>query len=186
MPDEGPGIRVVHFDGYVAQRPGGAGQLPQRRFIARVEPLHVADLQHRAGQVARGDHLVDVVDAVAERLFAIDMQAFGEGRQHLLAMQGVRRSDHHRIQRQGEQPVEIVEGRKPEFFADEGADLCGRIVDACDLELALELQQIGNVLDLGNATRSDHPHLDALHAGCPGPGILMPAGLSLALLWFHC
>ena len=27
----------------------------------------------------------------------------------------------------------------------------------------LQLQQIGDVLDLGDAARSDHTHLDALH-----------------------
>ena len=37
-----------------------------------------------------------------------------------------------------------------EFLADEGAHFGRRIVDAEDLELALELQEIGDVLDLGD------------------------------------
>ena len=79
MADERPGIGIVHLDRDVAQRLGRAGQQPQRRLVAGVEPLHVADLQHLAGPVARGDHVVDVVDAIAERLFAEDVQAVGEG-----------------------------------------------------------------------------------------------------------
>ena len=101
-------------------------------------------------------------------------------------MQGVGRSDHHGIERLSQQPVEVVECLDAELLADEGAHLGRRIVDAEDLELALQLQQIGNVLDLGDAARADHPDPDALHDAPPQLVNSLCCGLSLSLLWFHC
>ena len=54
-----------------------------------------------------------------------------------------------------------------EFLADEGAHFSRRIVDANDLELPVQLEQIRNVLDLGDAARPDHSHPYALHRPAP-------------------
>ena len=74
MGDEWPGIRIVHLDRDVAERFCRTGEYCERVAIARVEALHVADLDDTAGLVAGGDDVGDFFRRVAERLLAEDMQ----------------------------------------------------------------------------------------------------------------
>ena len=188
MTDERPGVGVVDLDRNVAKRLRGARQKPQRRLVAGIEALHVADLEHLAGAVACGDQLIDVSGGIGKRLLAEDMQVLRQSGKDMLLVQRVRRGDQHGVERLCEQAIETVECRDTVLRFDEAAHSCGRIEDAQNLKAALELEQVWNVLDLGNASRPDHADLYALHEASP-TGAWRMSGLSFCLsvsrLWFH-
>ena len=136
--------------------PASPGNRRKRFLVAGIEPLHVADLTHLAGTVARGDEPVDVGHAVAERLLAKDVQAGGEGRQDMVEMKRIGRGHDDGVELVREQFRDGGHRRHGEGLADERPRCRRGIADRHEGEAVAQALQIGNVLDLGDHAGADH------------------------------
>ena len=92
------GIGIVDLDRHIAQAIPLARDQLAGRLIARVEALHIADLEDKTTSPLRLLERIDFGDAIAERLFAEHMAT---GRQRIggdFAMPWVGGRDHNRIE----------------------------------------------------------------------------------------
>ena len=107
MRDEGLEVRIVDLDRDQLHVLDARGQQFQRAAVGGIVPLHVGDLQHLAGAVARRRDPVAAGERQGQRLLAQHMQAGFERRDREIGMEGIGRRDHHGVEIARQQALDV-------------------------------------------------------------------------------
>ena len=129
-----------------------------------VVPLHVSDLHDFACPVARRDDPVGVCEGDAEGLLDEDVQPGVDGGDHDLGMRRSRSRDQHGVDTAGRQQLAgvLVHGGHGVARGHRLAHGAAGVGERRDLEAVGELQEVLQVLCLGDHSAPDNPDADSI------------------------
>ena len=147
-----PGLQRQHLAHLVANEVA-------RRLQARIEALHVADLQELAGSLHRGGKPFDLLDRNADRLFAEHVLAGRQRTLRRLDMKCVRGRDDHRVQLGiGKHRVIVEPGLRRPVEARHALDeIASHVADRVKLRIACLLAGF-EMRELSDGAASEHAH----------------------------
>ena len=171
MRGEGLEVRIVDLDRDQLHVRDARRQQFQRALVGGIVPLHVGDLQHLAGAVARRRDPIAAGERQSQRLLAQHVQAGFQRRDREVRVERIRRRDHHRVETAPEQALDVgMDMLEAIAVAQRRAHRGRRIRQRDELEPLALLPQIEGVLRLSHQSRPDQADAQSFHNPAPPLG----------------